>query len=318
MKQYYIVLLLLIVIVLSSILPYKEHFNTSSNKILTANRLNYERLYPNQLISIDNKAWDFVLFRLNTGRGLDIFGNPNRVIIEPMDYLNYAKQYPFQELRQGYFMVVTSPAKKDDFECGFNMASKKVGYFDRTELKFINTLLFGYRQTAKPIQLSLDKLDKLNTIWSEVDLLVLYIIPNSPYLEMIQKQELIMLDMSNVSMDRLRLTNPYLNQEEIPKIDFFNLNNRIVTPGPVLFLISMPMYLITLTTVRETFITRLKTSDEFRDPDFLCIGNPGATSKFQCDSPYTDQGEPKFTQNSWDKPCKRNSDCPYYRANKNY
>jgi len=319
MKQYYITLLLLVILVISLFIPYRESFSSENkNKILTSNRLNYERVYPNNLVSIADKAWDFVLFRLNTNRGLDIFGSPSRVIIHPLDYENYAKNYSYQELQPGYFFVFTSPDRKDDFTCGFDMSSRKIGYFDRAEKKFIDSLLFGYRQTAKVINLPLEKLNDLKSIWNEVDLLVLYIIPKSPYLSLIEKQELILLDMTNVSMDRLKLTNPYLNAIEIPKIEFLSVTNRIVTPSPVLFAITMPMYLITLPFIRETFITRLTTSAEFKDPGFTCIGNPFATSKFQCDSPYTDQGEPKLTQNVWDKPCKTDADCPYYRANKNY
>jgi len=319
MKHYYVIVLLIILLFISTLFPCIEQFNSkNSNKILTSNRLNFEKLYPKQLISITDKAWDFVLFRINTGRGLDIFGSPGRVIMDPMDYDNYATKYSYKKLNSGYFFVFTSPNRKDDFQCGFDMSSKRIGYFDRTEKKLIDSILFGYRQKAKPVLLPLDKITNLNSIWSEVDLLVLYIIPKSPYLSIIQKQDLILLEMSNVSISRLNLTNPYLSLIQVAKIDIFNLNNKIVTPGPVLSVLELSMYIVDIKETKETFISRLKTSDEFKDPDFMCIGNPGATSKFQCDSPYTDQGEPKLTHNLWDKPCKRNSDCPYYRANKNY
>lgn len=332
MKQYYITWLLFFILVLAIFIPYRESFESQDNrnKILTSNRLNYEQLYPNQLLSIVNKAWNFVLFRLNTSRPLDIFGSPQQVIIDPLDYLNYAKQYPFQELKPGYFFVFTSPNNKDDFQCGFDMSSKKIGFFDRPEQKFIESILFGYRQTAKLVELPLDKINKLDTIWSDVDLLVLYIMPNSPYLSLIQKQELILLDISNISIDRLKITRPYYELIQLTKTDFFNLDNRIVTPNDIITTIAMPMYLINLVQppatveipvtvpISEPFITRLETSAEFKDPKFMCIGNPDATSKFQCDSPYTDQGEPKVTHNLWDKPCKEDTDCPYYRANKNY
>ena len=68
--------------------------------------------------------------------------------------------------------------------------------------------------------------------------------------------------------------------------------------------------------INESFITRLTIENS---EDYSCIGDDERLiSRRACESPYNVFGEPKSHPTVWDKPCKKNKDCPFYQANKNY
>lgn len=54
------------------------------------------------------------------------------------------------------------------------------------------------------------------------------------------------------------------------------------------------------------------------EPGYLCYNHPEITSKGLCESRFDEQGQPKTERTYWDKPCEKNTDCPFYQSNKNY
>jgi hypothetical protein len=54
------------------------------------------------------------------------------------------------------------------------------------------------------------------------------------------------------------------------------------------------------------------------EPGFLCYNHPELQSKGLCESPFDPLGNPKPQKTYWDKPCDKNTQCPFYQANKNY
>lgn len=318
-----LIFLLLLTLLVATFLPRKEYFQTNKeNTILTSNRLNYEHLYPDQLMSIADKAWSFVLFKLYTNQQLDLFGYPKQIILHPVDYLENVKlAYPKEEIK-GHYLFLTSPQKTADFQCGFDIGGRRVGYFDRVEKRLIDSIAFGYRQKTTSVLLEISELDKLDSIWNKVDVLVLYVVPKSPLLRLIEKQYLALLDIRSIDVARLQLTNNFIVLEELYKRDLFNVDNRLVKEGETLMVLTMPTYLVTLSVPKpipvEAFITRLEMSKEFTDPNYKCVGDETIQSVKECVSPYSKIGQPKSGPTFMDKPCKKNEDCPYYRANKNY
>jgi hypothetical protein len=324
MFQYGSWILLILVLFLFLWIPRKEtFFQKIQEKILTSQRLNFEKSLPdNKLVSIPfSTGWEYVLFKLYTKQNLDIYGSPKQVILDPVDYDENATMYQKKDLEPGYFFIFTSPSKKDDFQCGFDFTGKKIGYFDRCEKRLIQSILYGYRTTGKPISLSIDYLGNLKNIWKQVDLLVLYLVPGSPLTQMIELQELALLNIKDISIDRLHITHPYLSLVSKPKEDFFVSNNRILTSSNSLLLLEMKMALVDLSSplpTTEPFITRLNLSKEYTDPSYKCIGDENIQSPWLCKSAYDIYGEPKPTPTIWDSPCKTDEDCPFFQANQNY
>lgn len=317
---YSIVFLLCIIILLNACLASKESFENKES-VFTSNRLNFEKALPNyNLVSIIDKTWEYLLYKLSTGGDLSNFGKATKLIMDPMDYNETAKQFYHTPLTPGYFCMFTSPSKKDTIQCGFDLSSKKIGYFDRCEKRFIESIAFGYRTSPSSIKsVSFEQLGKIDSLWNEIDILVLYLIPKSPFIKYIEAQNLVWLDVSNISMDRLKLTHLYLNKVTTRKDRLFSIRNRIVTPGNVLTTIRMPLFLVDTKKLVESFITRLETSEpEFSKDGYRCFGDPTAVTEEQCMSSYDKLGEKKQNPTIWDRPCKTDEECPYFKANKNY
>lgn len=318
--------ILFILLLICITLPIKELFyqktsGATKEKVLTSQRLNFDPfLKKYQLVSVPPSGWEYTLFKLSTKQPLPIYGNPTKVIMDPMDYEEHASGYSKTILSPpGYFCVFTSPLKKDDFQCGFDLTGKKVGYFDTCEKRVIDTILYSYRTTARTVPLSFEMLPTLDTVWNTVDVIVVYLVPKSPLTKMIEAQTLVLLDISKISMDRLHVIHPYLSLVSLSKTDLFGTNHKISTPGNTFPLLRMSMVWVDISkTISETFISQVSFSKEFTDPTYRCLGDETIQSNALCKSPYDIYGNPKPTKTTWDKPCKSSNECPYYQANKNY
>lgn len=306
----------LTVIIISLVLSRNKEAFDSRDIVATTQRLNFNNELKNyRIVSIPTTGWEYVLFRLNTRQSLRLYNRPSKVILDPLDYIEYGASYPSEELVAGYFFVL---AKTNYFECGFNFNDRKVGYFDSSEKRLIDAIHFGYRTKGKSVQIGMDKIVNLDSIWESVDMLVVYIVPKSPLASLIEKQHLFVLDITNISIDRIRLKYPMVSLETIEKASMFSDNNRIVSPTSVISVFKMSMRMLTLRESKEQFITRLNLSAEYLDPNYKCVGMEEIHSNALCKSPYDVYGEKKKEPTLVDKACVNDSDCPFYKSNKNY
>lgn len=326
--------ILLIFILISIIILYfskkTEYFqeNISSQMILTSQKLNFEKILSKKYSSIINlpyQGWNYVIFKLMNQQKLSVYNNPEHIVLDTKDYINYGRSLPFTVLPKGYFCILTSNAKRTEFQCGFDWADKKIGFLDRVEKNLIDVLLYGYRTHAKVSSISIQDLDRLSDLFDNTkenyDAIVLYIVPKSPMATLISQQDLTLLDFDLIDINRLTVSYPKLEKEDMLKTDIFGLNHKIQSKSDVISLITTQLIDVELykkKIVEETFITSLKMSKEFVDKDFKCLGDESAQSKFLCESPYNFMGEPKSGPNIWDKKCEKNEECPFYKANKNY
>lgn len=320
-KKLYSILLLFIVVLISIFIshPLQEFFE-NKEKVITSQRLNFEKELTNyKLQSFPPSGWEYILFKLYTQQPIDIYGNPKKVIMEPIDYLENVKTKPFTVLPQGMFLLLTTPGKQKDFSCGYDFTNKTIGYFDRLEKRFIESIAYGYRTQLDSKQLSMDILDKLTNAFSMVDMIVVYVLPKSPLFTLIETQELTVLSMSGIDIQRLKISNPYLELQQSTFKEWITETAKLRSPAETVLYITLSLYLVELdSSIRETFITRLEHSPEYLDPNYKCVGNETITSKYLCMSPYDVTGEPKNGITTWDKPCTTNTECPFYKANKNY
>ena len=308
----------LVCLVLSSIYLSKETFQTKRT-ILTSQRLNYEDSIANvDWITLPASGWNYVRNQLASQQSMDIYRNPDEIIIDPKDRATYLPKAQKALLPKGYFCIFTSTKKKDDFQCGFDWTNKKIGYFDRIEENMIRTVLYGYRTRAKLEYIQLENLKQLEMLFDQLDVIIVYIIPGSALAKIIAYQDLTLLDLNEIDTERLRITYPELFVERVTVDSIFGTNHRIETMNPTVQLLGTSLYRVRLPkpTIQETFITRL----EREDPgEYSCMGDDSRLiSKWACESPYDIFGEPKTQPTVWDKPCKKNNDCPFYKANKNY
>lgn len=306
-------------IFLGSIYLSKETFQSKKN-ILTSQRLNYEdSIMDANLITLPVSGWNYVLDKLENQQPVDLYGNPDELIIDLMDINTYfftsAKR---TALQKGYFCIFTHPKKKDDFKCGFDWTNKRIGYFDRIEQNMIRSILYGYRTHAKLELIELEYLNQLELLFDHLDAIVAYVIPGSIFSKLLASQNLVLLDIKDFDLERTRITYPGLFLENKTIDSIFGVNHKIQINTSTAQLIGTQLYRIMLpkNEISETFITRLIKEDP---GDYSCVGDDERLiSKRACESPYDVFGEPKTQPTVWDKPCKQNEDCPFYQANKNY
>lgn len=314
-----IISLIIILLIFTILYGTYESFQ-SAPKVLTSQRLNLQRWIKGTPITLPNQGWDYVLFKLINRQNMEVYKNPDALIIDSKDYAAYGSGYTRIDAPKGYFCIFTSPNKKDSFQCGYDWNNKKIGYFDRIDKNIIDSILYGYRANAKFKALSLKDLDNLQTVLNEIDVIVTYVIPNSPMAQLLASQNMYLLEFKNIDLDRLRVTYPEINLEVASIQDLFGVNRKIASSTENISLLSTSLIQIPLKnpSKMEAFITRVQFSKEFTDANFKCIGDETIQSKFACESPYDRFGKPKNTPNVWDKPCTTDTECPYFQANKNY
>jgi hypothetical protein len=165
----------------------------------------------------------------------------------------------------------------------------------------------------------MDKIRDLKSVLEEtnVDVVIVYAIPKSPLTDILEVQNLVLLDVGEISIDRLQFTNPYLISSFISKSQLFNSNNKIAIVKETVTILKMSLVLATIRD-KETFISRLDLSPEFTDPSYVCVGDEKTVvSKALCNSSFDIYGNPKVPSFA-DKPCANNEECPFYKANKRY
>lgn len=321
MKSNAYILLLLIFLVITflySVYLSKETFQTIIS-LLTSQQLNYNHLITNvNWVTLPASGWNYVRSQLASQQLLDLYKNPDEIIMDGKDRDYYLPKASKTLLPKGYFCIFTSPKKKDDFQCGFDWTNKKIGYFDRIEENMIRSILYGYRTRGKLEYIQLENLKQIEMLFNQLDVIVTYIVPGSPLANIIGSQNLVMLELNDIDTERLRITYPELFVERITVDSIFGINHKIQATNPTIQVLGTRLYRVRLpkNVTQESFITRLKRE---APGDYSCMGDDSQLiSKWECESPYNIFGEPKTQPTVWDKPCKKNKDCPFYKANKNY
>jgi hypothetical protein len=294
-----------------------ENFQSKS-VVLTSQLLNFKDLIDGSVINLPFDGWDYVLNNIVNKQPLSLYQNANEIIIDSKDYTNYLYGYTKKETPKGYFCVFTSNIKKDLFRCGYDFTNKKIGYFDRIEKNIIESTMYGYRSTTETVALSIDRLENIENELNFIDAVVVFVVPKSPLSKILSKQSLHLLEIKDVSIDRLKITYPNINKEDIYLKSIFEGDNvKISSDSASPNLLYTNLMQVKLQNI-ETFITRLTISPDNLDQEYRCIGSRTITNKHECESPYDRFGEPKSGPTVWDKPCSKDEECPYYQANKNY
>ena len=348
----FIIALTLIVIVMYYAVPscqnLLERFQNAPGDVVvyTTNQLNYNTWIA---ISGENKwavqnmtltATDAIYNHLQTQKRFpsDILPSASQVmwIGSEMDAVRYLKPASKDQAiawKDAYFVALGIPEEMFHMECAFNLAGKTIGYLDRIDKHFIQCILLAYRIPLSDVRLVAIPL----TEWSDLNrsirkhnlhMIVTHIVPQNPLHIMIKSQYLSIVGWGRMDIDRIAVFNPYLTKEEVDLKGMFMSGDRKTTAlvmdrekrGPVVK-VKIGMFALngqTTPPTIESFITRLFVSDDVYDPAYKCYGDISIEQKALCVSPYNQQGDPKRIQTKWDRPCIKNEDCPFYKANKNY
>ena len=271
-------------------------------------------------------------------------------VADPLEMeTTFASYTKLGESPPGYFVALQSPNKMNALKCSFDLHGKTVGYFHRTDRDFITAILNGYRISTSGVTLTRVKSDSSFLDRSTTDVIITFLIPNSPFHLWLLKQRVAFTGFRELDINRVRLFYPNvtiqkvnLNRLLLGKYDSSSMGTNTVTSIVDLddndtLLPTMKLSMIAIISrdadiiaqskgnvmvygsdVTEEFATRLDLDRESLDPAFKCYGDANIKSKALCESPYDAWGEPKSSRTAWDKPCAQDADCPFYKANKRY
>lgn len=243
---------------------------------------------------------------------------------------NTGKTTSLVATKDAYFIAMGIPEEIYSVECAFHLEGKVVGYLDDIDKHFIRSILYAYRiplSSVKLVQIPLKEWGNMGKYMAsnKVNLIIAHVVPGSPLHGLIKTQYISIMGWGNMDIDRIRMFNPYLAKEDIDLKQLFmtgDLQNSSLVMnrekrGPVIR-IKIGMYALTKLSTKETFISRLEITPDVYDPAYRCYGDMSIEQKALCTSPYNQQGDPKNIPTHWDKPCIRDSDCPFFQANTNY
>jgi hypothetical protein len=320
-----------------------EAFATAQGEVraYASNKLNHTSWITggtNALTAIPlGSLTDIYQFVEKNGRFPQQIVNKSLWIASPIEYdLYLAKLSPApQAVAQvtGYYTVIGLPAQMFTQECAFNWYNKTIGYIDWCDLYLIRAIMLGYRipeSAINIVQVPMKNWGKLVDFMVDIkmDAIVSFVIPDSMFHRLLMTQRLSVVGWSKLDLDRVKVFHPYVNTQSVDV-------KSVIVKGETSSLMVMdrekygPLLAMTMTAYtvtsdnndgggRENFVTRLDISPESQDPSYRCYGEVTLDSKALCESPFDPSGEPKVKRTVWDRPCVKDEDCPFYRANTNY
>jgi hypothetical protein len=224
-------------------------------------------------------------------------------------------------------------------DCAIDFFGKRIGWVDISDYYLLRAFMNGYRippSSIELVQLSINDIPKVAGQLLQggkeggLDYVVTYMVPQSDYHALWRMQPVALYGFKNLNIDRIKLYYPYVRENVIDlpttftsqdrgQVLMVNLNHK---DDPVLTM-TKPLWVLQgdnplLNRSVETFITEYVGDAAGMDPSYRCYGNPIVERKAECNSMYDVIGLPKRFFSLWDRPCVKNEDCPYYRANKNY
>lgn len=311
----------------------EEHLNVRadliSTNVLQHNLWARQKNMRAKAIPFDSETWGKFAPQVVSQDVLQSLSQSNRLymVVDPLDADTvFADRRYRVSAPKGYFVALYNLDSALHVECTYALEGKRVGYIDRSDFLFIQAIRYGYRmQAPKELrQIPIGDWDRLTDVLKNLDVIITYIIPGSDFHRLLQTQSLSLMGFRGLDADRIRVFYPYITLEQVvlPEVlrDVPGSGLRFMDREKNTFLPSMQMRILVLRgTYQENFESfRLRISPESQDPSYRCFGDTSIENKALCDSPYDVMGMPKRSPTVWDRPCIRNEDCPFYKANKNY
>ena len=239
--------------------------------------------------------------------------------------------------KPGYFIRLVNRERMNELKSPLEIVNRKIGVFDICESHLVQAIAYGYRITnIKPIinisYISKNKRTELKRLLDTTyDVIFAYIIPGSKFESLIYSQEVGLLGFDKLDITRVHVTFPYITPKKSYMTDVYDWKKNLpkavyVKEGTMnllwsqqhMFEIGEPKNALPINPNRETFITNLTVSPEMSDPTYSCYGEPTNENRALCNSSYDAWGNLKEEKTLWDVRCLEHTDCPFYKANKNY
>lgn len=326
------ILLYIILIFLLIILYFKyyriEKFTSIGTNVTVFTTFKYNNI--NWVIDAGKYNWELTEIlpeRWSDFNNIQHTTNNTYLICDEYDKINnYPNSEEIMKSPKGYFVGLALPENAFKMSCILNLSNKTVGYFDRCDLHFLNAIIKSHRlQNVTIKQLDSSDINNLITILSSIDIIYTFVIPKNRFYNAIQSQSISIMGFNNLDWNRLNLFYPYTTRESVKISSLFmsaaGSSSMVLANADNTLLPSMQFYVLHLSSksnISEDFVTQLSINNNRTDPSFRCYGNLDIDNQALCESKYDVIGLPKSKDTYWDKPCLVDTDCPYFKANKQY
>jgi hypothetical protein len=268
-----------------------------------------------------------------------------KLLIDPYinKYILNNKLSNTEVFKDGIF-VCLSPTRFGIEQCIWDFTNKVVAYVYMSDYLFIQALIKAYRQDIKSIRLRKIKLEDLKRTDKQFDYLITYVVIGSEYMAILKYSKYFISGLKDMDISRIKAFYPVIkaNYESVRfyfNKDSDNTDNTEDTRDTTydLYLskdkMLLPIMNYDIVNNIENFITRLEMPKDYLEVidesyggntefgssgSYGCYGNNKIVNKFECDSYYTKEGNPKDYYSIWDKKCATNEECPYYKKNTRY
>jgi hypothetical protein len=238
--------------------------------------------------------------------------------------------------KDGIFICM-SPTRYGIEQCIWDFTNKIVAYVYMSDYIFIQAVIKAYRQNIKNIRLRKIKLEDLNSTNKQFDYLFTYVVIGSEYMEKLKYSKYYIIGLKDMDISRIKAFYPVIKANYESVRFYFNKDTEDTTYDLYLNNDKMLLPIMNYDIVDniENFITRLEMPKDYLEAidesyegsnsgnsgnsgNYGCYGNNKIVNKFECDSYYTKEGNPKDYYSIWDKKCAKNEECPYYKKNTRY
>jgi hypothetical protein len=242
--------------------------------------------------------------------------------------------------KEGIFICL-SPIRFGIEQCIWDFTNKVVAYVYMSDYLFIQAIIKAYRQDKTRIRLRKIKLEDLKSSDKQFDYLITYVVIGSEYMAILKYSKYFISGLKDMDISRIKAFYPviranyesvrfYFNKDtedtedtEDTTYDLYLSNDKML----------LPIMNYDIVNNIENFITRLEMPKDYLEAidesyggniefgnsgSYGCYGNNKIVNKFECDSYYTKEGNPKDYYSIWDKKCATNEECPYYKKNTRY
>ena len=268
-----------------------------------------------------------------------------KLLIDPYinKYILNNKLSNTEVFKDGIF-VCLSPTRFGIEQCIWDFTNKVVAYVYMSDYLFIQALIKAYRQDKTRIRLRKIKLEDLKRSDKQFDYLITYVVIGSEYMAILKYSRYFISGLKDMDISRIKAFYPVIkaNYESVRfyfNKDTENTENTEDTRDTTydLYLSNdkmlLPIMNYDIVNNIENFITRLEMPKDYLEVidesyggntefgnsgSYGCYGNNKIVNKFECDSYYTKEGNPKDYYSIWDKKCATNEECPYYKKNTRY
>lgn len=301
-------------------------------KLVTDNFLNVD-----DSINISNDKMVKLIDNIKKTNKIDknIVGINNNIALVIDPYINYYifnNDVSAEKYKDGIF-VCLSNIRLGVEKCIWDFKNKVIAYVSMTDYLFIQALIKAYRQDIKKLTLiRVTPRDLKQTSKKLFDYMFTYVVLDSEYMNYLKNINYFINGLNDVDINRIKAFYPFIEENYSSVRNYFSKDPNDKSYDIYLSNKNSLIPTMKYDVIRsvENFITRLELPDDYLTPvdklyvennkkgNYGCYGNEKITNKFECDSYYNYDGSVKQYYSKWDKKCESNSDCPYYKSNKNY